>query len=133
MKITDYSRKRIMESAAYWEVPRDYFEPLYNYLVFAFHPGGFWRAALANDFVMAMQHSHPNNSIPRLKNTAGWIRDTFPDQAVGSYDSVDRWCQSTPEDDRRKTLESVGLIYTEKQEVEMVLRGIAVKPDPVLW
>ena len=121
-----------MEAARYWEVPKEYFDPLFNYLVHGLHPGGFWRAALANDFLRAMLHSHPANSIPQLKNTAGWIQDQFPELAHGSYERVDYWCQSAA-DLRRHHLEQARLIYTEEDEVMMALEGIQPKPEPFMW
>lgn len=133
MKLAAHSRSRLFETAARWEVPREYFDPLFNYLVHGLHPGGFWRSALANDFVAAMQHSHPANSIPQLKNTAGWIRDSFPEETWGSYRTVDRWVDKTSMSQRRSVLESQGLIYTEKEEVELILRGVKVPPEPLLW
>jgi hypothetical protein len=133
MKITAYSRQRFIESANYWEVPREYFDPLYNYLVHGFAPGGFWRAALANDFISAMQHSHPSNSIPSLKMTAGWIQDQFPAITWGNYKNVDDWCFKTSPEQRRPHLEAVGLIYTEKQEIMLSLHGAELKPEPHLW
>ena len=122
-----------MEAARYWEVPKEYFDPLYNYLIHGFHPGGFWRAALANDFLRAMLHSHPANSIPQLKNTAGWIQDQFPELAHGSYERVDYWCDSVTAEQRRHHLETARLIYTEEDEVMMALKGIQPKPEPFMW
>ena len=63
MNLTKFSRDRMMLSATRWTVPRDFFEPLHNYLVYGFEPGSFWSAVLANDFMRAVQHSHPSNDI----------------------------------------------------------------------
>lgn len=132
MRITEYSRYQVMKTAEYWEVPRDYFEPLYNYLIYGFAPGGFWRAALANDFMSAMQHSHPANSIPQLKNTVGWIQDRFPAISYGSYKLVDDWIFKTTPDQRRSQLEAVGLVYPEREEILKGLRG-ETATEPHLW
>jgi hypothetical protein len=122
MKITDYSKHRIMQNANNWQVEREYFDPLYNYLVHGFEPGGFWTAALANDFMGAVQRSHPGNTVEALKRASGWIQNSFPQVAYGSYDLVYGWCKLSAFT-RRSLLEEAGLIYTERQEVEMSLRG----------
>jgi len=122
MKVTDYSRFRLMQTATRWEVDREYFEPVYNYLVHGYEPGSFWIGVLANDFFAAMQSSHPGNQIPALKRAAGWIRDSLPSQSYGSWDNVKSWLKLTKAQ-RRQILEDHGLIYTERQEVEMALRG----------
>lgn len=132
MKITQYSRVRIMESADQWQVPQDYFDPLFNYLIHGFEPGSFWSAVLANDFMRAMQSSHPANQIPQLKAAAGWIQGQFPRESFGSYDRIAAWIRIS-ESDRRAILAARGLIYTEQQEVEMSLRGIKTTPEPMLF
>jgi hypothetical protein len=132
MKITEYSRIRMMETAEYWRVPRDYFDPLYNYLIYGFAPGGFWAAVLANNFMAAMQSSHPGNSIPDLKNTVGWIQDSFPAISYGSYQLVDAWIHNTTPLQRRSQLEAVGLIYPEREEILKGLRG-ETATEPHLW
>ena len=132
MKITQYSRVRFMQTADQWEVPREYFDPLFNYLVHGFEPGSFWTAVLANDFFRAIQSSHPSNQIPALKATVGWIQDRFPEIAYGNYRMVTSWLDLS-DADRRLCLENHGLIYTEKEEVEMALRGIKATPEPMLF
>lgn len=132
MKITHYSKNKLYESASRWQVPREYFDPLFNYLLYGFEPGSFWTAVLANDFFTAMQASHPGNTIESLKHTTGWIRDAFPLESYGSYETVKGWIESD-ESIRRVLLESVRMIYTEKEEVEMALRGTPIKTLPILW
>jgi len=122
MNLTKFSRDRMMVTASRWTVPRDYFEPLYNYLVHGFEPGSFWSAVLANDFMRAVQHSHPANTIDALKNTVGWIQDKFPEQSYGSAYRVQTW-QDLTSHERRIILESTDMIYTEQQEVMMALTG----------
>jgi hypothetical protein len=132
MKITNYSKNRIMESAHQWSVDREYYDPLYNYLVHGWEPGGFWTAALANDFIGAMQRSHPGNQIAALKKATGWIEDRFPALSYGSYQLVRDWLSFTDQQ-RRGHLEAVGLIFTEHEEVEMALRGVDATELEVLW
>jgi hypothetical protein len=122
MKITDYSKHRIMQNANNWQVERGYFDPLYNYLVHGFEPGGFWTAALANDFMGAVQRSHPGNTVESLKRASGWIQNSFPQVAYGSYDLVYGWTRLSAAT-RRSLLEEAALIYTEREEVEMALRS----------
>lgn len=118
--MTQYSVKRIQESAAVWQVDVEYRDALINYLVHGFQPGSFWSAVLANDFKRAIQSSHPANTIPALKAATGWIWDSFPAVSRGSPETVNRWLAMTAAE-RRSHLELCGLIHTEKEEVEMVL------------
>lgn len=122
MKLTKFSRDRMMLTATRWSVPRDYFDPLYNYLVYGFEPGSFWSAVLANDFMRAVQHSHPGNDIPALKSTVGWIRDNFPEEAYGDSNKVILW-QDLESVQRRRILESKDMIYTEQEEIMLALQG----------
>ena len=122
MNITKLSRDRMMLSASHWSVARDYFDPLYNYLVHGYEPGSFWSSVLANDFMRAVQHSHPSNDIPSLKNTVGWIRDQFPTLSYGNYTVVKAWLE-LPDMDRRIQLEDAHLIYTEQEEIMLGLKG----------
>jgi predicted Fe-S protein YdhL (DUF1289 family) len=131
MKLTEYSRCRVMESAAQWEVDREYFEPIYNYLIHGFEPGSFWSAVMANDFFRAMQSSHPSNQIPALKKAAAWIRESLPIECQGNPARVQQWLRLS-DSERREILEQRELIYTEKAEVEMALKGRKAQ-EPHLW
>jgi hypothetical protein len=122
MQVTKYSRDRMMMSASRWTVPREYFDGLCNYLVYGFEPGSFWTAVLANDFMRAIQHSHPANTIEALKHTVGWIQDSFPEESYGDYNMVSAWIARDPHQ-RRLSLEAADLIYTEQQEIMLALRG----------
>ena len=132
MNLTKFSRNRMMLSATRWSVPRDYFDPLYNYLVHGFEPGSFWTAVLANDFMTAVQHSHPSNDIPALKNTVGWIRDRWAPESYGDYHRVRAWIQLAP-GYRRMVLESARLIHTEQEEIMMALKDVKPAPEPIMW
>jgi hypothetical protein len=122
MNLTKFSRDRMMVTASRWTVPRDYFEPLYNYLVYGFEPGSFWSAVLSNDFIRAIQCSHPSNTIEALKHTVGWIQDSFPEQSYGDSDKVILW-QGLEPIQRRRILESTDMIYSEQQEIMLALQG----------
>ena len=126
MKLTAYSEYRIKNSAAQWSVDRDFFDPVYNYLVHGFNPGSFFTALLANDAMGAIQRSHPANTIPALKNLTGWLQESAPRAAIGTYEKVSAWSRMN-DADRREHLENAGLIFSEKEEVELALRG---KPEP---
>jgi len=132
MKITDYSKRRIMESAAGWEVSLDYFEPLYNYMIHGWEPGGFWTSVLANDWFGAIVRSHPANQIDALKKASGWITGVWPKEIYGDYSRVRSWT-TISDQQRRSILEAADLIYTEEEEVELILRGKYLAPEPVLW
>lgn len=132
MKLTNYSLNRLTKTAQEWSVDKDYFDPLFNYLIHGFEPGGFWTAVLANDFMGALQRSHPANQIPALKKATGWIQDRFPRNSFGSYEAVDQWLHLS-EQQRRASLEAHGLIYTEREEVEKALRGENATRLELLW
>lgn len=132
MNLTKLSRQRLTLSASRWSVCKDYFDPLYNYLVHGFEPGSFWSAVLANDFMRAVQCSHPSNDIPALKHAVGWIRDSFPREAYGSYEQLKEWIKLDPHQ-RRMILEQYQLVYSEQEEIMLGLKGTQALPDPVLW
>jgi hypothetical protein len=118
-------------SASRWTVPREYFDPLYNYLVHGFEPGSFWTSVLCNDFMAAIQSSHPGNTVEALKHTVGWIRATFPPESYGDYHRVQEWIRLAP-GYRRMSLEAADLIYTEQEEIIKGLRGERSE-EPLLY
>lgn len=122
MKFTKYNRNRLLKTFEYWKVPKDFAEPMYNYLVHGYSPGGCFTSVLANDFYGAICRSHPANTVEAFKALAGWIQDHVPYNARGSYEAVDAWCYLQAEE-RRKILEKQGLIFTEEEEVMLVLRN----------
>jgi hypothetical protein len=132
MNITKFSRNRMMLSATRWSVPRDYFDPLFNYLVHGFEPGSFWVSVLANDWHRAISSSHPSNTIEHLKMTSGWIRDAFPVESYGGYQNIKSWMALEPTD-RRLILEECRLIYTEQEEIMLGLKGEKPVPEPMMW
>lgn len=117
-----------MGSLAQYEVPREYADNVYNYLVYGFEPGSFYTSVFANDFMGAMTHSHPGNSILGLKYLSIWVGNHLPKKvAWGSYECVERWLKMR-EHNRRSVLENLNLIYTEQQEIVMVLKDEPVLP-----
>lgn len=110
-----------MQTFQHWNVPKDFAEPFYNYLVFGWTPGSCFTSVLANDFVSAISRSHPSNTITAFKSLVGWMRDTMPTEAYGSYANVDKWTQLNPEQ-RRIVLEHTGLVFTSKEEVVKILK-----------
>lgn len=122
MKLTEYSHNRLLETMVQWDVPKDYKDALYNYVVYGYEPGGCFTSVLANDFYMAIQRSHPMNTIQAFKSIAGWINEVVPREARGSYDAVEHWCNLDSKS-RRSILEKNRVIFTEKDETWMALKG----------
>ncbi len=131
MKLTKYNRNRILNTFKNWQVPKDFAEPMYNYLVYGYNPGSCFTSILANDFYGAIRRSHPSNTVEAFKALAGWIYETVPREAHGSYEAVDNWCYLTPEQ-RRAILEKSEILYTEEEEVMLVLRNQYTQ-EPVLY
>jgi hypothetical protein len=132
MKISKYSKNHIMRGAADWEVPKDYFDPIYNYLIHGFEPGSFFSAVLANDFYRAIQHSHPANTIPALKKLTGWIQSTMGHGVFwGSKEVVQNWLKMSSQE-RREKLELLNLVYSEQDEIVMVIKDQRTV-EPMLW
>ena len=122
MKLSEHSRNRLLHSFDLWNVPQEYSQHVYDYLVNGFDPGSFYTAVLANDFMSAVIRSHPNNQIDALKGLAGWIYNTMPNTAWGSYDRVRTWLKMSDQD-RRTVLEQAELIYTTREEMWLILKN----------
>lgn len=122
MKLTAHSRNRLLASFNEWHVPKDFAEPMYNYMVHGFSPGSCFTAVLANDFARAIGSSHPSNTVTAFKALVGWMQNYVPLQARGSYQAVEDWTK-LDHDQRRTVLENFGLIYTKEDEVMLVLNG----------
>jgi hypothetical protein len=131
MKLSEHSKNRLLETFALWKVPKEFADPMYNYLVYGFNPGSFFTAVLANDFAGAVQRSHPANTIEALKHLVGWIRDTIPIMAQGSYQTLEEWT-SLDKEQRRAVLEKRGLVFTVEDEMMLVLQGKHTV-EPILW
>jgi hypothetical protein len=125
MNLSDHSKNRIMKTFSKWHVPKEFADPMYSYLIHGYNPGSCFTSVLANDFVGAIARSHPGNTIGAFKALAGWMRDTMPCEAYGSYKAVDDWCY-LKEDARRVILEEHELIYTAKEELFMTIK----EPSP---
>ena len=131
MNITVYSRNRLYETFSKWDVPRDFADPMANYLVYGYEPGGCFSAVLANNFFAAIQSSHPANTVEAFKCLVGWINDCMPSEAYGSDNQVSEWC-CLPDGHRRAILEKYELIYTEQEEVMLALRDESTI-EPILY
>lgn len=131
MKLTAYSRNRILKTFEHWHVPKDFADPMYNYLVFGFSPGSCFTAVLANDFNGAIRSSHPGNTVEALKALSGWIQESVPLAARGNYGVVLRWTLLDSVE-RRSILEEHGLIHTEQDEILLTLKGTSTH-EPVLY
>jgi len=130
MKISEHSRNRILHTFAEWEVDKEFAHPMYNYLIFGWSPGSCFTAVLANDFLGAMASSHPSNTVRAFKALAGWINDHVPAECYGSYERVKAW---TKADDtaRRTILEKYKLVFSQEDEVMLILKGTPVH-EPIL-
>ena len=122
MQLSELSAKRLRKTLTHWEVDDDYANPMYNYLVHGYSPGSFFSHVLANDFMAAIQSSHPANTIPALKKLTGWIYNVMPPEAWGSRDNVNSWC-NMPAAERRAILERRGLVFTPQQETWEAIKG----------
>ena len=131
MEILKYSRNRIYETFTKWEVPRDFADPMANYLVYGYEPGSCFTAVLANDFLRAIGSSHPGNTIVAFKALVGWIQNVMPVQSFGSYEIVDQWIKMSSQD-RRTCLEKHNLIYTSNEEIILALKD-EHSVEPMLW
>lgn len=132
MEISKYSKARIMQSAVNWEVDKEYFDPIYNYLVHGFEPGSFYSALLSNDMFRAMACSHPANSVQGLKKLTAWIRSTMGHGIFwGSTEVVQNWLQMS-DSQRRYQLELLRLIFPEKDEIVKILKDEKVV-EPHMW
>lgn len=121
MNISKYSKHKLLQTFQHWNVPKDFADPFYNYLVFGYTPGSCFTSVLANDFAGAMLRSHPGNTINAFKALVGWMLDTMPEETYGSYEKVKAWTSLNPEQ-RRIILETYGLIFTSKEEVVKILK-----------
>ena len=131
MKLSEHSRNRLMETFKLWDVPKDFADPMYNYLVHGYNPGSCFTSVLANDFAGAIARSHPANTIEAFKALTGWINDTMPVEAFGSYKEVSDWCYLKG-NARREILEGLNLVYTVEDEIMLVLQGERTH-EPILY
>ena len=122
MKLTKYSKNRFFTSLNKYGVILEWGDVLYNYFVFGYQPGSFLTALLANDARDMIAHSHPSNSIEAMKSVVTWLNgELISGIGFGSYPAVKKWLAMTPKK-RRRILEDLNLIYSEEQEIMMVLK-----------
>ncbi len=122
MNLTKYSRNKILETFQYWSVPKDFADPMFNYLVYGYQPGSCFTSVLANDFSGAIMRSHPANTLEAFKALVGWINDYVPSMARGSYEVVEAWTNLS-DSQRRAVLEGKGLVFSTEEETWKVLNG----------
>lgn len=121
MNLSKYSRNNILQTFKTWGVPKDFADPMFNYLVYGYRPGSCFTSVLANDFSGAIRSSHPGNTIQAFKALAGWINDCVPSMARGSYDVVEAWTNLSDRQ-RRAVLEAKGLIFSTEEESWKILK-----------
>jgi hypothetical protein len=120
MELSKYSEHRLRKSLTYWHVPKDFADPMYNYLVFGIEPGGFFKGWYAND-ATSILHSHSGNTVESLKDLTKWMLNCMPVEARGSYAKVADWMKMS-DAKRRKFLEEWRLVFSEEQETWMILK-----------
>jgi hypothetical protein len=118
------NRNRVYQSMADWQVPREWADVMYRYLVHGWEPGSMFTAMLANDARRMILGSHPSNPIEAYKTVAGWITDVVPVQARDSYPAVAAWSKLTNEE-RHQILAQQGLLLTPEAATFAVLKGAA--------
>lgn len=121
MELTKYSQNRLMKSLHLWHVDKDFADPMYNYLIYGWEPGGFFMSWYANE-ATAIVHSHPANSVESLKNLTKWMINCMPAEAWGSRAQVRAWLKMT-DSQRRLHLEFRNLVYSEQEEIMMALKN----------
>lgn len=131
MKLSVHSKNKLMQTFATWEVPEESADTMANYLVYGYNPGSGFTSILANDFASAIVRSHPSNTISAYKSLVGWMHNTMPKEAYGSYKKVKDWSSINPEQ-RRIILEHNQLIYTTKEEVMLILKDEPTV-EPQFW
>ena len=131
MNLTKYSKNKLLSTFKNWDVPKDFADPMFNYLVYGYNPGGCFTSVLANDFAGAIARSHLANTIEAFKALTGWINDTMPAEAFGSYKEVSDWCYLKG-NARREILEGLNLVYTVEDEIMLVLQGERTH-EPILY
>lgn len=131
MNLTKYSKHKLMKTFQTWNVPKDFADPMYNYLVYGYRPGSCFTSVLANDFSGAIMRSHPANTVQAFKALVGWIGDCVPSMARGSYEVVEAWTNLS-DNQRRAVLEAKGLIFSTEEESWIVLKD-EQSVEPVLY
>lgn len=133
MKISQYSKNRLLRYANDWEVDADFLTPIYNYLIHGYHPGSFFAAVLANNFADAISRSHSLNTIPALKGLMNWIRALNGYGVFWGFEEVvNEWLKLTDEQ-RREKLETLNAIYTEEEEMVLILKDEPTKMPYRYW
>jgi len=125
------SRNNILETFKRWDVPKDFADTMYNYVVYGFNPGSCFTAVLANDFHRAIGSSHSANTVNSFKSLSGWITEFLPTEAHGSYQAINNWSK-LDDKQRRAVLEHNDLIFTLEDEMMLVLQGEHTD-EPVLY
>lgn len=120
MKLSKINNLRLQRTFDEWDLSYDFSSPILNYLINGLHPGSFYHAVFANNFLNAIGHSHPV-TVQKYKNIAGWIVNYMPPVAYGSYEKVENWLKLN-DIERREVLEDHGLLYTSEQETWMILK-----------
>jgi hypothetical protein len=100
------------------QIPEHTREPLVNFLMKGWEPGGFVTSMLAMDMERAVYAADFVNG-PNIQKIARWIIEYCPNGSWGSYDQVEAWIKDI--NGRRTQF----VEYAEKQEVWKILKDEA--------
>ena len=84
----------------YGKVPIEIREALWNYFTFGFEPGGFTRAVLENEFIIAVTTTHSLLPVESLRQLAKWLGQYAPYKSFGNKENVKVWLELTNEQRR---------------------------------
>lgn len=104
-----------------WNVPYEWQEILYSYIVEGLPPGSFFTSLLANDLKMAACRSHPSNTWAGIICVCKWLINEAPHNCHGSYAIVESW-MALPQTERRRICEVKQLISTEQELMWTIMK-----------
>lgn len=97
-----------------WDVPEEWQQELYNYIVLGLPPGSFHLAVYAGDLMGAATRTHPSNTWPAIVAMCRWLINVAPRQSSGSYENVENWLHLSKAE-RTQILEEWRLLTPEKE------------------
>ena len=122
-QFSSFSIDKLRYSMIQYDMAFEYQLPLINFLLYGISPGLFFTAFLENDYNGAILNSHPLNSIPALKPVSYWLQAYLHHcPYIGSREALTNW-YTLSDVERRTVLETMGLVYTEEQEIELALKA----------
>jgi hypothetical protein len=105
----------------YPEVPTDFREALWMYMVYGIEPGSFGMAVLKNNFCDAVCGAHRMLTADTFRDLAGWLVNYAPCQSWGDKERIEFWTNLT-DVERRDIMIECRL----RPSVIDILKGVAV-------